>query len=486
MKIALVLLLLVGVANAQFADIPPGHWSEEAVLTLTEAGIITGLPDGLFHGDEDVTRYQVSLMLARVWKTWQNEDLDEVWGQVLVTQRELAEVTGDLSIVETTLSGYDRQLASLNDLMSRTGDRASVARLETQAEAARGDLEQLRGVTARLRERLKTQEDDAGQKALALLESRFSDALAAQRREVQRTSDDLSRTQGDLESLLEGSGGVADQLAGVGERLEGVDVRLGSLEQADQNGVSGTLGLATGVEGEEAALSLHVDALTPYGNIQGVLAQQRTHLDVGADLGRVSLRGFYAAAEERAATLAGLQLNLSPALQVGVVGGGGTGLRVGGYAAHLPFAQDSVIPGLSLAGGALLWADTFALETVFGEAGYTFALGQATVKPGILYRRVETNYQAIIPELELGYTFTGARLSAQARYGLVDDLSQSNRITVPEGALNLTFDRGAFIGMSLRGGLPPTGPLALENPAETIELDVGVRVGYNLQLESLW
>jgi hypothetical protein len=44
------LALMAGLAQAQMADVPKGHWAESAVRALLERGILTGYPDGTFKG----------------------------------------------------------------------------------------------------------------------------------------------------------------------------------------------------------------------------------------------------------------------------------------------------------------------------------------------------------------------------------------------------------------------------------------------------
>jgi len=49
---------------SQFPDIA-GHWAEDLILRLTEAGIITGYPDGTFRPESTITRAEFSAILCR-------------------------------------------------------------------------------------------------------------------------------------------------------------------------------------------------------------------------------------------------------------------------------------------------------------------------------------------------------------------------------------------------------------------------------------
>lgn len=75
MKKHLSMLLVVGViattmavrsaSAGPFADVPPDHWSYEALSQLADAGIVEGFPDGTFKGQQSLTRYEFAVAIAR-------------------------------------------------------------------------------------------------------------------------------------------------------------------------------------------------------------------------------------------------------------------------------------------------------------------------------------------------------------------------------------------------------------------------------------
>ena len=50
-------------AKEGFTDVPQGHWANDAVSTLHGNGFVQGYPDGKFHGDRLMTRYEYAKML---------------------------------------------------------------------------------------------------------------------------------------------------------------------------------------------------------------------------------------------------------------------------------------------------------------------------------------------------------------------------------------------------------------------------------------
>ena len=51
---------------APFNDIPASHWAYEAVSQMAEKGIIQGFPDGTFKGNQNLTRYQLAMITAKM------------------------------------------------------------------------------------------------------------------------------------------------------------------------------------------------------------------------------------------------------------------------------------------------------------------------------------------------------------------------------------------------------------------------------------
>lgn len=49
-----------------FSDVPPDHWSREAVQKLADSGVMSGFADGTFKGRKVVTRYDMAMIVARL------------------------------------------------------------------------------------------------------------------------------------------------------------------------------------------------------------------------------------------------------------------------------------------------------------------------------------------------------------------------------------------------------------------------------------
>lgn len=49
-----------------FSDVPKSHWAYKSVSILSATGITKGYGDGTFRGDKNITRYEMSLMIANL------------------------------------------------------------------------------------------------------------------------------------------------------------------------------------------------------------------------------------------------------------------------------------------------------------------------------------------------------------------------------------------------------------------------------------
>lgn len=75
--LCLMLTLLSGTrfssSAAEFKDVPETHWAYEAVKLLSELGIMEGFPDGKFHGNDYMTRDQMSIVVDRLVDYFENK-----------------------------------------------------------------------------------------------------------------------------------------------------------------------------------------------------------------------------------------------------------------------------------------------------------------------------------------------------------------------------------------------------------------------------
>lgn len=122
-------------APASFQDVPAGHWATEAVEKITAAGLIVGFPDGTFRGNENLTRYQAALIIARL--------LDYIaagtvpGGEAAITPEIAEALQNATQELASDLAQLGVRVAELEDNAVTRDDLARVEELANQAlEAA--------------------------------------------------------------------------------------------------------------------------------------------------------------------------------------------------------------------------------------------------------------------------------------------------------------------------------------------------------------
>ena len=64
---AAMILATAAIASANpFADVPFSHWAYDAINSLSSKDIIQGFPNGTFKGNQNVTRYQLAMVVAKL------------------------------------------------------------------------------------------------------------------------------------------------------------------------------------------------------------------------------------------------------------------------------------------------------------------------------------------------------------------------------------------------------------------------------------
>ena len=89
----LVFLLTIFVTTTAFAnpftDVPANHWAYRAVNKLVASGIAEGYPDGSFKGKNNLTRYEIAIIVSRI--------LDKIEMERKMLAEEIDDVANNLS-----------------------------------------------------------------------------------------------------------------------------------------------------------------------------------------------------------------------------------------------------------------------------------------------------------------------------------------------------------------------------------------------------
>jgi hypothetical protein len=145
---ALALLWSVPALASQFDDVPQDHWAYDALDYLQEAGLVEGYPDGTFKGNRPFTRYEMAMVVARVFTKIQDfqaslqsgtspngepVDLKEVYARMDKLSDEFRDELKDLGARVTALEDEQtRQRGDIDDLKALVKDSGLTGEMRVQ------------------------------------------------------------------------------------------------------------------------------------------------------------------------------------------------------------------------------------------------------------------------------------------------------------------------------------------------------------------
>ncbi|MGL4611281.1 MAG: S-layer homology domain-containing protein [Trueperaceae bacterium] len=477
-QLLLVVLCSVSLTQAQFPDVPPGHWAESAVLRMTELGVIMGFPDGQFRGDDTVTRYQLALMLTRLFDSWNTEQLSDVWSELVGVSTRVDTLESDLFTLQQSLDNVQAQLE--NGLV----DTASFQEFEASFNTSLRDLEQ--NVTDLALQIPSISDAD--------LETVLND-LTLQIEDVRTGLLALEEKQTSAPAPNQNTGNVTNletNLQTLTTRLDGLEQALTDLqnqsEQTKTPAIVGDISLSSGFLGRDWQGSFGVALETSYGNLDTLLTQAGFE---GRAKGYI-IPAFALQGRLKSNTglgMVGLETSLG-GLDIGLLGGVDEGLAGTLYLVHNGLETAAVIPGLNVFGAASLGEGETNRFMVRLHAAYRFSGDGFYVQPGIAY---ETNnmfgsYSYLAPELGAGIRLGDSALLALAAQYVFANSSisgQAQAYNVFQGNLELSFESGAFLVITADGGIPEFTTLPsfeTEAPSQQ-DLKLGARVGYTYRIQ---
>jgi len=146
-------ILALGIALPAFAgpftDVPTDHWAYDAIDKLQAEGFVEGYPDGTFRGNRSFTRYEMAMVVARIWDRLVSE-LNAREVQVPeVTQAELDDV---IAMLEDLRAEFQAELDAMGIRLTDLENRMTAA--EGRLDALEAGLDAIQ-ITGALRTRIE-------------------------------------------------------------------------------------------------------------------------------------------------------------------------------------------------------------------------------------------------------------------------------------------------------------------------------------------
>ncbi len=110
---ALVAFAAPAFAANPFVDVPMNHWAYDAISQLAAKGIIQGYPDGTYRGNQPMTRYEMSMLVARALAT---VDMDKASKEdVEMLKKLVVEFKDELDALGVRVDALDERVAVLEE-----------------------------------------------------------------------------------------------------------------------------------------------------------------------------------------------------------------------------------------------------------------------------------------------------------------------------------------------------------------------------------
>ena len=196
-------------ASGVFPDVPAGFYAEEAIKMSVAAGIIVGRTDGTFDGYANLTRYEASIVIARMLNKYDNEI-----ASIFPRLEQLERSVSDVSAMKSELASLKSQMSGLSSTGGNTG-------VDTQA------MSSLRSLVASLQSRIAQLEGQGGSSSVGSSASGSNSAEVAT----------LRATVASLQARL-------SQLAGIEQRMASLEAQIASVSASGGTGGRGQAGLS--------------------------------------------------------------------------------------------------------------------------------------------------------------------------------------------------------------------------------------------------
>lgn len=253
-KILLVVALTVCafVYAQSFSDVPVNHWAYEAVTTLSKLGIISGMPDGTFQGNNPMTRYQVAVSLKKF--------LD-----YLTQQIDKAMSAGDLQNMVKRLSTVEDMLSTALTKVQKNGEQINATDQTLQTVLA--EISNLKSTIvdiAQVKKDMPTMIAASENKMMTMYNQLSAKVSAVEKSvsdlQAQISSQVLAQLKGNIDA-------VNANLSSVSSKVDSLSTRIDTVAKSvDQ------------IKTDTAALSKRIDAVE--SNIQTLLTLKKSFTDI--------------------------------------------------------------------------------------------------------------------------------------------------------------------------------------------------------------
>ncbi len=252
--LVVVLTLAAFVYAQSFSDVPVNHWAYEAVTTLSKLGIISGMPDGTFQGNNPMTRYQVAVALKKLM-------------DYLTQQIEKTTSAGDLQNVIKRLSTIEDLVSTAMTKVQKNSEQ--IAASDQTLQTVLAEISNLKATIvdiAQVKRDMPTMIAASENKMMTMYNQLSAKVSAVEKSvsdlQAQISSQVLAQLKGNIDAINANVSSISGKVDSLSARIDAV------AKSVDQ------------VKVDAVALSKRVDAVE--SNIQTLLTLRKSFTDLEA------------------------------------------------------------------------------------------------------------------------------------------------------------------------------------------------------------
>ena len=116
----MILLTYAGIAySVPFSDVPASHWACQAVSEMADKGIVQGFPNETFKGNENLSRFQLAMIISRMLASIEQNGIDSVANNDLQAIEKLTvEFADELAVLGIKVSNLEEDLQVIKEDVS--------------------------------------------------------------------------------------------------------------------------------------------------------------------------------------------------------------------------------------------------------------------------------------------------------------------------------------------------------------------------------
>ncbi len=145
--VILLMLLMIGslwvyAQKVSFKDVPVNHWAYDAVMRLAVKGIVQGMPDQTFRGNNAMTRYAAAVMLDKTIQYMEKDPKLAKAEDIGILENLVDKITAELGNITADLGGYNKTIKSIQGTTNSNAEAIGVN--AERLVALKGDLSALK------------------------------------------------------------------------------------------------------------------------------------------------------------------------------------------------------------------------------------------------------------------------------------------------------------------------------------------------------